>query len=49
MGVRTGTIHPWILKFDVFLVNFRQKRLFVQFRVGNMKLHNFFPLEKSFD
>jgi len=40
---------PWILKFEIFLLNFWQKRLFSWLRLVRMKFHNFcLPLEKSF-
>ena len=32
-----------ILKFDIFLLNFQQKRLFSQFQVGKKKFRHFWP------
>jgi len=40
---------PWILKFDIFLSNFKQKRLFSWFRDRENEIDHFWPLlEKSF-
>ena len=36
MGVGSGVGEPWILKFDIFLLQFVAKKTFSQFRVGNI-------------
>jgi len=43
MGVGKGDLGlPWILKYDIFLWNFYQKRFFSSFREEKMKFHHFY-------